>query len=209
MAAAALAGCVLTALAACGTDYSGPPKRADSAQGGCRSPQVSSARAPAHSPLRMGQPFTVDLSKLTSTATKLTLTPRDVQVAGTVKDRFTDSGTYKPASGYRFLAITFGFENAGTAEAEAANSVGNQFFVASRDGGAWPRVDRTEGCSTVSASLASAEKLTSPEEDVGPGGRYTTLVVYAVPASARHLVWYGAKTAVPLEPAAGGTDGAG
>jgi hypothetical protein len=209
MAAAALVGCVLTALAACGgTDYSAPPKRADSTQGGCRSPQVSSARAPANSPLQMGQPFSVDLSKLTSTATKLTLTPRDVQVAARVKDRFTDSGTYRPARGYRFLAVSFVFENAGTAEAEAANSVGNQFFLVSRDGGAWPRVDRTEGCSTVSASLASAEKLTSPEEDVRPGGRYTTLVVYAVPTSARHLVWYGANNAVPLEPA-GGTDGAG
>jgi hypothetical protein len=152
----------------------------------------------------MGQQFTVDLSKLTANATKLALTPRGAQVAEKVKDRYTHTGTYRPASGYRFVAVTFVFENAGTAKAEAANSVGNQFFLVSRDGGAWPRVDGTKGCTTVSASLASAEKLTSPEEDVKPGGRYTTLVVYAVPRSASRLVWYGAGNAVPLEPLGGG-----
>jgi hypothetical protein len=205
MAAAALVGCVLTALAACDTDYSGPPKRAQSAQHGCRSPQVSSARAPAHSRLRAGQPYTVDLSKLTSNASKLAVIPRGTQVAEKIKDRYTHRGTYRPAPGYRFVAVTFVFENAGTTKVEAANSVGNQFFLVSRDGGAWPRVDRTKGCTTVSSSLAAVEKVSDPEADIKPGGRYTTLIVYAVPESARRLVWYGAGNAVPLEPLGDGT----
>jgi hypothetical protein len=193
---------MLTWLTACGgTDYSGPPKQDQAVgQAGCRSPQLSSDRrlsTPARSP---GQTFSVDLSDLTSAASRVSLTPRQAAVVDRVEDRFTDRGTYRPARGYRFVAVTFTFGNAGKDEIEAANSVGNIFVLATRGGRAWQRVDRTDGCTTVSSSLAAVEKVTDPEAEVKPGGRYTTVIVYAVPESASPLVWYGAGDAVAIEP---------
>jgi len=157
----------------------------------------------------LGKTFSVDLSDLTSTATKVSLTPRAANVVGAVTDRFTDQGTYRPAPGYRFVAVTFRFENAGTDKVEAANSIGNTFVLATRDGRIWQRVDRTEGCTTVSASLAGTAKVTTPEAEVKPGAGYTTLIVYAVSRSVRELVWYGAGHGVRVKPTAGTARGGG
>jgi len=186
-----------------GTDYSAPPERADGQQKqGCRSLELSVDRGPSGGVTRLGEPFSVDLSGLTSTATKVSLTPRAATVVGKIADRFTDRGTYKPASRYRFVAVMFTFGNAGTKEIEAANSVGNVFLLATREGRAWQRVDRTEGCTTLSSSLAVPAQVTDPEAEVKPGGSYATLVVYAVPESARQLLWYGADHGVAIRPKA-------
>lgn len=200
--AAVLSLCTLSWLTACGgTDYSAPPKQADAGgQGGCRSAEFSADQGLKTRAQSMGQAFTVDLSDLTSTATRVSLTPRQANVVDEVEDRFTDRGTYRPARGYRFVSVAFTFGNAGKDDIEAANSVGNLFVLATRDGHGWQRVDRTDGCNTVSSSLATSAKVTDPEAEVKPGGRYTTVIVYAVPESARRLVWYGAGHAVAIEP---------
>jgi hypothetical protein len=150
----------------------------------------------------LGHAFSADLSDLTSTATKVSLTPRAANVVAEVPDKFTDRGTYKPAAGYRFVAVTFTLGNGGAEEIEAANSVGNIFVLATPKGRAWQRVDRTDGCNTVSSSLATTAKVTDPESEVKPGGQYTTLIVYAVPESARPLVWFGADHRVSIQPKA-------
>ena len=168
---------------------------------GCRSPELSADRGLlGGGTTKLGETFSVDLSDLASTATKVSLTPRAANVVAEVKDRFTDRGTYRPAAGYRFVAVTFTFGNDGTDEIEAANSVGNIFVLATRDGRGWQRVDRTEGCSTISSSLASTAKVTDPEAEVKPGASYTTLVVYAVPESAQRLMWFGAGRGVAIRP---------
>jgi hypothetical protein len=195
---------VLAWITGCGgTDYSAPPQRADEQQKqGCRSPELSVDRGPSGGATRLGEPFSVDLSDLTSAANKISLTPRGANVVGEVADRFTDRGTYRPAAGYRFVAVSFTLANDGTDEIEAANSVGNIFLLATPQGRAWQRVDRTEGCTTVSSSLAAPAKVTDPETEVKPGGSYTTLVVYSVPESARRLVWFGAGHGVAMQPKA-------
>jgi hypothetical protein len=186
-----------------GTDYSAPPKRADrQQQQGCRSAGFSADRGPSGGFSRLGETFSVDLSDLTSTATDVSLTPSAAKVVGEVPDRFTDRGTYKPPAGYRFVAVTFTFGNAGTDEIEAADSVGNVFVLVTRQGQGWQRVDRTKGCTTISSSLATAAKLTDPETEVKPGASYTTLVVYSVPESVRQLVWFGAGHGVVIQPKA-------
>jgi hypothetical protein len=194
---------VLTGVTGCGSDYSAPPKQGDKAQQqGCRSPELSVDRGPGGGVTKLGEPFSVDLSDLTSTATKVSLTPRAANVVAQVPDRFTDQGTYRPAAGYRFVAVTFTFGNDGTDEIEAANSVGNIFLLATRGGRAWQRVDRAEGCTTVSSSLSAPAKVTDPETDIKPGARYNTLIVYSVPDSVKRLVWYGAGHGVAIEPKA-------
>src|SRR5215217_6102943 len=136
--AVALLACVLAGITGCGSDYSDPPKRADGKQQqGCRSPELSVDREPGGGVTELGKTFSVDLSDLTSTATKVSLTPRAANVVGAVTDRFTDQGTYRPAPGYRFVAVTFRFENAGTDKVEAAHSIGNTFVLATRDGRIW------------------------------------------------------------------------
>jgi hypothetical protein len=151
---------------------------------------------------RVGQPFSVDLSDLTSTAGKVSLTPRAANILGEVADKFTDRGMYRPAPGYRFVAVAFTFGNDGTDEIEAADSVGNTFVLVTPEGRGWQRVDRAKGCTTVSSSLATTAKVTDPETDIKPGEKYNTLVVYSVPESARRLVWYGAGHGVAIEPKA-------
>jgi hypothetical protein len=194
---------VLAWISGCGgTDYSAPPKQEQAAQQGCRSPELSADKGRGGGMTKLGETFSVDLSDLTETAGEVSLTPRAANVVGEVGDRFTDRGTYRAAAGYRFVAVAFTFANDGTDEIEAANSVGNQFVLATSEGRAWQRVDRTEGCSTVSSSLASVAKVTDPEAEVKPGGRYTTLVVYSVPESARRLVWFGAGHGVAMQPKA-------
>jgi hypothetical protein len=206
MPAAAVSVCVLAWITGCGgTDYSAPPQRADEQQKrGCRSPELSVERGSGGGLSKLGEPFSVDLSDLTSVATKVSLTPRAANVVGEIADRFTDRGTYRPAAGYRFVAVAFTFANDGTEDVEAANSVGNIFLLASRQGQAWQRVDRTEGCTTVSSSLAAPAKVTDPETELKPGGRYTTLIVYSVPETVRQLVWYGAGHGVAIQPKAVG-----
>jgi hypothetical protein len=196
--------CVLAWITGCGgTDYSAPPKQAEGQQQqGCRSAELSADRGPGGGVSKPGETFSVDLSDLASTATKVSLTPRAANVVAEVEDRFTDRGTYRPAAGYRFVAITFTLGNNGTDEIEAANSVGNIFVLATREGRGWQRVDRTEGCTTVSSSLAAPAKVTDPEAEVKPGGSYTTLVVYAVPESVQQLVWFGAGHGVAIQPKA-------
>lgn len=200
-----MSACGLAWISGCGgTDYSAPPEPADGEQQqqGCRSPELSTDRGPAGDLTKLGETFSVDLSDLTSTASKVSLTPRAANVVAEVEDRFTDHGTYRPAAGYRFVAVSFTFANEGTDEIEAANSVGNIFVLATRQGRGWQRVDRTEGCSTLSSSLTSVAKVTDPEAEVKPGGSYTTLVVYSVPETARQLVWFGADHGVAVQPKA-------
>ena len=200
---AAVSACVLAWISGCGgTDYSAPPEQDAAAQKGCRSPELSADKGPGGSTTKLGETFSVDLSDLTETAGKVSLTPRAANVVGEVGDRFTDRGTYRAAAGYRFVVVAFTFANDGTEEVEAANSVGNQFVLATSDGRAWQRVDRTKGCTTVSSSLATTAKVTDPETDIKPGTRYNTLVVYSVPESVERLVWYGAGHGVAIEPKA-------
>jgi hypothetical protein len=194
---------VLAWITGCGgTEDSASKKPAEGKQQACRSPEFSADRGPNGGLTRLGETFSVDLSDLTSTATDVSLTPSAATVVGDVPDKFTDRGTYKPAAGYRFVAVRFTFGNAGTDEIEAADSVGNVFVLVTPRGRGWQRVDRTEGCSTISSSLATTAKITDPEAEVRPGGRYRTLVVYAVPESARPLVWFGADHGVAIQPKA-------
>jgi hypothetical protein len=195
--------CVLTGVTGCGGDYSAPPDQADQKQQqGCRSPELSVDKVPGGGATKLGKTFSVDFSDLTETAGKVSLTPRAAKVVGEVGDRFTDRGTYRAAAGYRFVAVAFTFSNDGTEEIEAANSVGNQFVLATSDGRAWQRVDRTEGCTTVSSSLSAPAKVTDPETDIKPGEKYNTLIVYSVPESSGSLVWAGAGHRVAIEPKA-------
>jgi hypothetical protein len=201
--AAALSVCVLAWITGCGDSADSAPKKSgDGKQRACRSPEFSADRGPGDGLTRLGETFSVDLSDLSSTASDVSLTPRSARVVGEVPDKFTDRGTYQPAAGYRFVAVAFTFGNAGTHEIEAADSVGNTFVLVTPQGRGWQRVDRTEGCSTVSSSLATTAKVTDPEAEVKPGGKYTTLVVYAVPESVRNLVWYGAAHGVAIQPKA-------
>lgn len=177
------------------------------AQQSCRSPELSSDRTPRFERRAVGRSFSVNLTDPTSTPTQVSLTVRGARIIREVQDKFEHRGTYGPASGYRFVAVEFVFANIGNDTIEAANSVGNVFVLATHDGHGWQRVDRTDSCTTVSSSLAAAEKVTDPEADVKPGGRYTTVVVYAVPRSTRGLVWYGAGNAVAVEPKAPGATG--
>lgn len=194
---------VLAWITGCGgTEDSVSKKPAQGKQQACRSPEFSADRGPSGGFTRLGEKFSVDLSDLTSTATDVSLTPSAAKIVGEVADEFTDRGTYKPPAGYRFVAVTFTFANAGTDEIEAANSVGNAFVLVTRQGQGWQRADRTKGCSTISSSLATTAKVTDPEAEVKPGGSYTTLVVYAVPESARQLVWFGAGHGVAIQPKA-------
>jgi hypothetical protein len=193
--------CLLAVISACGDDDDSAQTRSvERAQQTCLSPELSADRTPRFKERAVGQPFSVDLTDLTSTPTQVSLTVSRAQILREVPDKFAHRGTYGPAPGYRFVSVTFTFGNAGKDEIEAANSVGNIFVLATRGGRAWQRVDRTDGCTTVSSSLAAAEKVTDPEAEVKPGGRYTTVIVYAVPESARRLVWYGAGDAVAIEP---------
>ncbi len=192
---------MLAWITGCGGDDSAPKKPVDGKQQSCRSPEFTADRGPGGG-TRVGETFSVDLSDLTSTAAKVSLTPRAANFVGEVPDKFTDRGTYKPAAGYRFLAVTFTLGNAGQDEIEAADSVGNIFVLATPQGRGWQRVDRAKGCTTVSSSLASSAKVTDPEAEVKPGGHYTTLIVYSVPRSARRLVWFGAGHGVAITPRA-------
>jgi hypothetical protein len=194
---------VLALITGCGgSDDSTPKKSANGKQQACRSPEFSSDRGPEGTGAGLDEKFSVDLSDLTSTATKVSLTPRAANIVGEVPDKFTDRGTYRPAAGYRFVAVTFTFGNEGNDEIEAADSVGNIFVLVTPQGKGWQRVDRTKGCSTVSSSLANTAKVSDPEAEVKPGGHYTTLIVYSVPESAQKLVWFGAGHGVAIEPKA-------
>ena len=200
--AAAVSAIALAWIAGCGGDSSAPAKSAVRKQQACRSPGFSADQGPSGRLTGLGEPFSVDLSDLTSVATKISLTPLAAKVVGEVPDKFTDRGTYRPAPGYRFVAVTFRFGNAGTDQIEAASSVGNTFVLVTPGGRAWQRVDRTKGCTTVSSSLATTAKVTDPETDIKPGARYNTLIVYSVPESVKRLVWYGAGHGVAIEPKA-------
>jgi hypothetical protein len=192
---------VLAWITGCGgAEDSAPKKPAEGKQQACRSPEFSADRGPGGGLTRLGETFSVDLSDLSSTATKVSLTPRTASVVGEIPDKFTDNGTYRPTAGYRFVAVAFVFGNSGTDEIEAADSVGNAFVLVTPQGRGWQRVDRAEGCSTISSSLATTAKVTDPETEVKPGASYKTLVVYSVPESVRQLVWFGADHGVAIQP---------
>jgi hypothetical protein len=193
---------LLSALGGCGgKDYSTPGAGVSGTRE-CRSPALAGEPGAQPTVVPMDRSFSVGPSELPGTAGRVELKVEAVEEVPSITDEFTEEGTFRPPGGHRFVAVSYSLSNRGPDEIEAANSVSDTFGLRNPEGRIWLRVDRADGCSTVSPSLASQRPgLESPELELAPGRSYRTVVVYSLPAAERELAWAGAGRSVALEPA--------
>jgi hypothetical protein len=176
-----------TALVACGSSSDGETGTTATAK---RIERADCSPTPARSNPDIGRHLEEGASAETTIAgadVRLRVTQSNLR--SSIAGHFGVDEQFTPAKGSRFLSVTYSIENRGPVELTPARTVNESALVADSDSGAWSNEKLASCGGPVAASLAAVQEVASPNGEIAPGQKATTVTVFVVPTNTDGFVF--------------------